>query len=291
MQLGVDESVKLAKKIKASYSSSEAKQSREARNVKVVLCPSFDSLESVARVLDSEKSKVKDQRLRIFLGAQDMFYKKRGQFTGEESPFNLQELGVKYVILGHSERRKLGETDEDVRKKLLMALKAGLVPIVCVGETLAERKAGKTKDVISKQITAIFKKSDFADSKVGLRNSKLGAGNVAAGFSLRKVIIAYEPVWAIGTGVFAEAEDAKEVRDFILKLLRKYLPSPHLPLLARGRVRKGEQITVIYGGSVDSKNIFDFLTKGGMEGALVGGASLNATEFLKIVKKGNELRI
>jgi triosephosphate isomerase len=240
MQLSVRESVNLAKKIKNGLKSV---LSVKKKSVGIVLCPSFDSLESVFEAVKKSKAE---------MGVQDMFYKERGQFTGEESPLNLKELGVKYAILGHSERRKLGETDEDVRKKLVMALETGIFPIVCVGETLAERKSGKTKNIITKQVAAIFK------------NIKLGA---------KKVIIAYEPVWAIGTGIPAHPRDAAEARDLIFKLLGEYFKKAEL-----------KRIIVIYGGSVDSKNISGFLSKGKMEGALIGGSSLNAEEFIKIVK-------
>jgi len=259
MNLGVDESAKLAKEIKKGSKSAD-----------IVLCPSFEAIEEVSKVLKNSK---------IGLGAQDMFWEGKGAFTGEISPLNLKKMGCSFVILGHSERRKLGETDEDVRKKLLLALEIGLFPIICVGETLAERKAGKTKDIITKQVTAIFK------------NIKLGT---------KKIIIAYEPVWAIGTGVPAHPRDAAQARDLIFKLLSKYLPSPHPspsppeadPPWAekRGRVREGEQIAVIYGGSVTAKNIGGFLKEGKMEGALVGGASLEAKEFIKIVNSYKKLK-
>ena len=135
MQLSIKEGVNLAKKIKEKL---------EIKNklAKVVLCPSFDSLGFVAKAIRS------NQKSRIFLGAQDVFWEERGAYTGEVSVLNLKETGCEYVILGHSERRKLGETDEEVRKKVMTVLKAGLIPIICIGETLSERKEGKTKDVI-----------------------------------------------------------------------------------------------------------------------------------------------
>lgn len=231
---------------------------RMNRGVEVVLCPSFDSLKSVAEVLKIKSPlKVGGSKGGLCLGAQDMFWEKRGAFTGEESALNLKEAGCEYVILGHSERRKLGETDEDVRKKTIAALKAGLIPIVCIGETLAEKKKGKTKQVIQRQISAIFSGMRFPRGPKGFT----------------PIIIAYEPVWAIGTGIYAKVSDVKKVRDFILKFLKGYLSQKQM-----------KNIIIIYGGSVDSKNISEFLIKGGMEGALVGGASLDAREFINIIK-------
>ncbi len=237
IQLGVSESVKLAKKIKDGLKKIK-------KGTQVVLCPSFDSLEAVGHAINKSD---------IHLGAQDMFYESKGQFTGEESPLNLKEIGCKYVILGHSERRKLGETNEDVNKKLAAALQNKLIPIVCVGETLKQRRAGQTKGVILKQINAIF------------QNVKISRAD--------KIIVAYEPVWAIGTGISAKPENAKEAKDFIIKLLIK--------IFKKNKIKK---FAVIYGGSVNSKNVFKFLDEGEMEGALVGGASLKAEEFLKIVR-------
>jgi len=240
MQLSIKEGVNLAKKIKEKL---------ETKNklAKVVLCPSFDSLGFVAKAIRS------NQKSRIFLGAQDVFWEERGAYTGEVSVLNLKEIGCGYVILGHSERRKLGETDEEVRKKVMAVLKAGLIPIICIGETLLERKEGKTKDVIRKQLAAIFD-----GLKLKIKN---------------QIIIAYEPVWAIGTGVYANPKDVGIARDLIFKFLQNYFNENQL-----------KKIFIIYGGSVDSKNIYEFLTVGKMEGALVGGASLNTNEFLKIIQ-------
>lgn len=240
MELGFKESLGLTKKILKGL-----KKLKKSDKVEVVLCPSFTDLEEVGKIL--KKSKKAD------LGAQDMFWKKEGAFTGEVSAKMLKELGVKYVILGHSERRRMCETDKLVRQKVEVALKSSLIPIVCVGETLKEKKNGLRDEVLLRQIRAVFK------------NLKLGRKNL---------IIAYEPVWAIGTGRAAKPKDSKEAEEVIQKILSEYVPE--------SKVKK--QITIIYGGSINSKNISGFIEKGKMNGGLVGSASLKSTEFLKIIK-------
>lgn len=261
MELDFKESLSLTKKIlkglkKLKKSDKvypvkcrKAAISREAKlfnRVKVVLCPSFTDLEEVGKIL--KKSKHAD------LGAQDMFWKQEGAFTGEVSAKMLKELGVKYVILGHSERRRMGETGNVIRKKVETALKASFTPIVCVGEKLQDRKKGLKDRVLIRQIRTIFK------------NLKLGRKNI---------IIAYEPVWAIGTGRAAKPKDSKEAEEVIQTILSEYVPE--------SKIKK--QITIIYGGSINSENISGFIEKGKMFGGLVGGASLKSTEFLKIIEK------
>ncbi len=197
-------------------SMQEAKRLFDAvKNTEAIICPPFVYL-SVFKYK--------------FLGAQDCHWEQSGPYTGEVSPKMLRDLGVKYVIIGHSERRALGETEEIVEKKLKAALKAGLTPIFCVGE----KKGENARKVINKQLR----------------------GN------LKGVIIAYEPVWAIGTGDFCSPEKAKQIREFIKKKFNN---------------------KVLYGGSVNSKIAKDY-TKVGFDGLLVGGASLNAKEFKKIIK-------
>jgi triosephosphate isomerase len=268
MELTLKESVKLARKIvRPSSASTSVKTSAgkgKKSNVKIILCPSFTSLEEVGKITnpasastsvktsaDKKASAGKGQK--IGLGAQDMFWKKEGAFTGEVSAKELKRIGVKYVILGHSERRKLGETDKIVRQKLEAALLANLTPILCIGETWEERNKGLVKKVLQKQISVAFKNLKIND---------------------KKIIIAYEPVWAIGTGRPAHPEDSKEASEIIKKELVKYLPEKIIK----------KQITIIYGGSVNSKIIVGFITNGGMSGALVGGASLDGEEFLKIIR-------
>jgi len=191
-------------------------------------------------------------------GAQNFYHEANGAFTGEISAAMLLDLGCKYVILGHSERRHvLGETDADVNKKVHAALAAGLVPIVCVGELLAEREAGKTNEVI---------KTQFDGSLAGLSAEQMAG-----------VVIAYEPVWAIGTGKVASPEQAEEVH----RELRKMLTDRY-----NGHV--AESVRIQYGGSVKASNAAELLAKENVDGALVGGASLKADEFLGIVAAAHQ---
>jgi len=181
------------------------------------------------------------------IGAQNCFYEEKGAFTGEISALMLKDLGVEYVIIGHSERRKyFNETDEVVNKKIKKALESGLKIIFCIGETAEERDAGKKKEILEKQI------------KQGL-----------AGINdLENINIAYEPVWAIGTGNNCSVQETKESIDYIRKFVR-------------------ENTRILYGGSVKSENSGMYIKDAGANGLLVGGASLNAGEFIKIVKSAN----
>jgi len=219
----------------------------EAAAVELVLCPPALYVETVGSALAGVKSNVG-------LGAQNMHDKASGAFTGEVAPPMLVDLGCRYVILGHSERRTLfGETDAAVNVKTKAALAAGLVPIVCVGETLEEREAGKTAAVVTGQVQGSL------------------AGLSAA--ELEKVVVAYEPVWAIGTGKVATPEQAQEVHALIRRLLAG-LSSPEVA--ARVRIQ--------YGGSVKPDNAADLARQPDIDGALVGGASLKADDFLGIAK-------
>jgi len=183
----------------------------------------------------------------MLLGAQNVFWEEKGAFTGEISAEMLKDLGVEYVIIGHSERRKyFGETDEIVNKKIKKALEVGLKVIFCIGETAEERNAGKKSEVLERQIAA---------GLAEIRNPK---------FEIRNLAIAYEPVWAIGTGNNCSVEETKESLEFIRKIV--------------GDCR------VLYGGSVKSENSGDYIKIAGANGLLVGGASLNAEEFVKIIK-------
>jgi triosephosphate isomerase len=183
------------------------------------------------------------------LGAQNACFEERGPFTGEISALIVKDLGVEYVILGHSERRKyFNETDEIVNKKIKSALRAGLKVIFCVGETIAERDGGKKNEVLGNQI------------REGL-NGIINDGLVSVSDTLT---VAYEPVWAIGTGKNCDIEETKNTVEFI----RKILPAG---------------IKVVYGGSVTSQTSGDYIKQAGVDGLLVGGASLNSEEFVKIV--------
>ena len=219
----------------------------EAAKVELVLCPPALYVETVGSALAGVKSNVG-------LGAQNMHDKASGAFTGEVAPPMLVDLGCHYVILGHSERRTLfGETDAAVNVKTKAALAAGLVPIVCVGETLEEREAGKTAAVVTGQVQGSLAGLSAAD--------------------LEKVVVAYEPVWAIGTGKVATPEQAQEVHALIRRLLAG-LSSPEVA--ARVRIQ--------YGGSVKPDNAADLARQPDIDGALVGGASLKADDFLGIAK-------
>jgi len=211
----------------------------------IILCPPFLYLSEI-------KNLILKSQLKIYLGAQNCFYEEKGAFTGEISPKMLKSLGIKFVILGHSERRKIfGETDEIVNKKLLAALKEKLIPILCVGETKKEAESRKMEDGRMKEIERQLKNAlkGIPDSLFQRQNS---------------LLVAYEPVWAIGTKNPCDPESAKEVLLFLKKILKK--------------------TPILYGGSVNSKNAKDYI-KVGFEGLLVGGASLDAKEFLKITKE------
>ncbi len=212
-------------------------------NVGVAICPPHVYLHDVAAAIRGSS---------IGLGAQNMSQESDGAFTGETSSGMLLDLGCKFVILGHSERRQFnGETDALVNKKMHVALGAKLTPIVCVGETLQERESGQTQQVISKQIDGSL------------------AGLTAAQLPL--VVIAYEPVWAIGTGKVASPQQAEEVHAQI----RKQLQAMH--------GGASQEVIVQYGGSVKPDNAAELLHQPNIDGALVGGASLKADDFLKII--------
>jgi triosephosphate isomerase len=215
-----------------------------ASRVQVAVAPPFTALAAVADAIRDTK---------IELAAQDVHWEKQGAFTGEVSAAMLADLGVKHGIVGHSERRQLfGETDETVAKKLRALLGAGILPIVCVGETLYERDEGKTLDVVARQIKGAL---------AGLPEAELA-----------RLTIAYEPVWAIGTGKTATTEQAQEVHAAIRGMLRDLGPG------AADRVR------IQYGGSVKPDNAAELMSQPDVDGALVGGASLKAEDFSRIVK-------
>jgi triosephosphate isomerase len=213
---------------------------KNIKDVEIVICPPFVYLSLL---------KPKPYTLNPKLGAQDCFWEDSGPFTGEISPLMLKNFGCQYVIVGHSARRELGETDEMINKKLKAVIKAKLKPILCIGETEKERKKGKTFQVLKNQI------------QKALINSST--------HQLINLIVAYEPVWAIGTGNPCQPEKAKEVLEFLRKITHQLINSSTNKLL--------------YGGSVNSKNAKDYIEVG-FDGLLVGGASLNPKEFVKIIK-------
>jgi triosephosphate isomerase len=210
----------------------------------VVLGPPFTALGAVAEAIKGTN---------IYLAAQNLHWEDKGAFTGEISADMLLDSGCKYVIIGHSERRQyFGETDDTVNKKVRQALKKGLLPILCVGETLAEREAGRLNEIISRQVTGGLKDVPAAD--------------------MQKVVVAYEPVWAIGTGKTATPQQANEVHTLI-----------------RGKVRElysaevADGLRIQYGGSVTPDNISQLMAMPDIDGALVGGASLKPESFAALV--------
>jgi triosephosphate isomerase len=243
------QSLIVAKELFNSIKSWIKRHSNILQNVRIIICPPFVYLSNFAPLTSNFQHRTSI----ISLGAQDLFWEEKGAFTGEISPRMLKNLGVEYVIVGHSERRQiLGETDEMINKKLKTAIKAKLKPILCIGEIEKERKLGKTPQVLKNQLKKALKNT----SNIELQTSNL--------------VIAYEPVWAIGTGNPCKPEDAKEVLLLLKKLTR---PLDHLAI----------QPLILYGGSVNSKNAKDYIEVG-FDGVLVGGASLNSKEFIEIIK-------
>lgn len=235
-----EEAIRLTEEIKANFFSDS--------DIDIVLCPPFTSLADVSEVLDGALIK---------LGAQNVHYEKSGAFTGEISIPMLQSVGVQYVIIGHSERRTyFNETDALVNKKTKAVLEAGLIPIVCVGETLEQRESGETFEIIKYQITEGLK--DLED--LVLTQNK-------------EIVIAYEPVWAIGTGKVATPHQAEEVHAYIRKNLAKIFTP-----------EKADEIRIQYGGSVTPDNIEALIVEENIDGALVGGASLKVTPFSELIE-------
>jgi len=211
----------------------------------VVICPPFVYLTEAAKVFKGGKIK---------LGAQDCFWAQGGPYTGEVSSSMLKSVGVRYVILGHSERRAKGEDNATIVKKIKAVLKNNLTPIVCLGETAEQKQKGETFMVLEEEVKALF-------------------GGLA-GIQIKKIIIAYEPIWAISTAVNSRVCSPDEALTAIL-FLRKLLAKMAGP-------RAGQSLPILYGGNVDSKNVKDYLQSEAVSGLLVGGASLDIKEFLKI---------
>ena len=232
------ESVKLAADIASLIESSN--------DVQVVICPTFVTLDAVREQIQNSP---------IQLGAQTLHFEESGAYTGEISAPMLKAIGCQYVIIGHSERRQyFGETNPLIHKKLIAALKAGLTPILCVGETFEERKRDQTFTVIETQL-------------------REGLENLNPTFS-GPLVVAYEPVWAIGTGKVATPQEAQQVHSFIRKQLATLLGASN-----------AERIQIQYGGSVKPDNIQALMQEADIDGALVGGASLEAASFVALVKQ------
>ncbi|MBD3378299.1 triose-phosphate isomerase [candidate division KSB1 bacterium] len=236
MNKTLDEAIDLARAIKD--------KAADVQNVDMILCPPFTNLSSVVDVVKGTS---------IGVGAQNLHWEAKGAFTGEISADMLRSVGCQYVIIGHSERRQyFGETDETVNKRIKAALAAGLVPIVCVGETLEEREADKTQEVVETQITGAYRDISSNDAE--------------------NMVVAYEPVWAIGTGKVATPQQAQEVHAYIRSLLKTVYSE-----------KVAETVRIQYGGSMKPGNAAELLANPDVDGGLIGGASLDADSFLGII--------
>jgi len=242
MKLNASESLDLAKKIK--------KASTKYKDAEVVLCPQFTEITQVSEIIKDTK---------VNLGAQDCFWEEKGAFTGEISPKVLQEYGVKYVIVGHSERRQnLTETNEMIHKKVRLLLTVNMIPVLCIGETFKERQDGLKDVVLTKQLhTALnglwFNKAD-------------------------KLVVAYEPVWVIGSGQDVDPDEIEHTHQVIRQTLYDLFEEKVVD----------EQIKIIYGGSVDPENVAPYLSQRTVHGVLVGSASLDAMQFSAVVVQANK---
>jgi triosephosphate isomerase len=240
MNTNIEEAITLIKAMQPALN--------KIQGVEKVLCPPFVSL-MAARGLTKQTT--------VKIGAQNLYFEEKGAFTGEVSPLMLKDL-CEYVILGHSERRHIfGEPNEEIDKKVKAAMKNGLKPIFCVGETLDENEAGQTREVLGRQIMASSDKIYFMSG----------------------MVIAYEPVWAIGTGKAATANDANKTIGFI----RPFISKLHGSGIAN-------TVRILYGGSVTAANIAELMRKPEIDGALVGGASLKADDFVSIVKQASDTK-
>ena len=234
MNKDLDEAKKLVKEIVSE---------KLDNGVEKVICVPFVYVTEVNKLLEGSD---------VGLGVQNMYFENRGAFTGEISPIMLKSCGVSYVILGHSERRTIfNETDEMINKKVKSALQYKLIPILCCGETLEERNLGIEKDIVEKQIRNTLDGISVND--------------------IEKVIIAYEPIWAIGTGLTASSDDAENMIKFIREILYDIYGN------------LSENIRIQYGGSVKPNNIKDLMQKENVDGALVGGACLESTSFCELI--------
>ena len=223
----------------------------QIEDVDIVVCPPYTLLAYLADALETSN---------ILIGAQDLYWQDEGAFTGEVSPVMLKDIGCKFVIVGHSERRQyFGETNESVNNKIKAALKHDLTPIVCVGETLSQRESDKTLKVLQDHIENGLK--DISDTDIV------------------RMVIAYEPVWAIGTGKNATPQQAQEAQKYIRDLLRKMYNNDI-----------ADTVRIQYGGSVKPENITELMSQPDVDGALVGGASLKIETFTEIVRKAAEVK-
>ncbi len=235
MNKTVTETIELLKEIKSFDLSKDVE--------KVVVVP-FTSAYAAIKELEGTDIKV---------GCQNMYYEESGAFTGEISPIMLKDLGIEHVIIGHSERREIfNENDELINKKVISALNHNICPILCCGETLEERENNKQEEIVKNQLTKNLKDVSIED--------------------LEKIVIAYEPIWAIGTGKTASSDDAEEMCKFIRNLLTNLYDEP-----------SASKVRIQYGGSVKPDNVKDIMGKDNIDGALVGGASLVASSYADLV--------
>lgn len=242
MNKTISEAVTLVNTIKAGV--------HQVTGVDMLVCPPATALSAVSDCLD---------RTDIALGSQNMYSATDGAYTGEISPLMIKDIGCRFVILGHSERRSIfKETDEMINAKVKMALEYNLVPIVCIGETLEEREAGKAKEIVAGQLTG---------SLSGLSKEQM-----------TNVVLAYEPVWAIGTGKTASPEQAEEVHKYIRQFIAKTFDAA-----------VSESVRILYGGSVKPDNVADLMQKENIDGGLIGGASLKAESFIQLVTLTKEV--
>jgi triosephosphate isomerase len=240
MNTTLSEAIALVKKMRPGL--------ERIKDVEKVICPPFVSLAPIKELLKGSSVK---------LGAQNMYFEEKGAYTGEISSLMLAEL-CQFVIVGHSERRHyFRETEEIIDKKVKAALKVGLKPIFCIGETLEENEAGKTEEILVKQLSSPSAQVYYSSG----------------------LVLAYEPVWAIGTGRAASGKQANDTIAFI----RQFLSKQYGKEIAQG-------VRILYGGSVNSGNIAEFIKQPEIDGALVGGASIKADEFLSIVKQTSEIK-
>ncbi len=237
MQNTVSETIELLNSLKRNLI--------DCNEVDVLVCPPYTSLSDANDTLTDAG---------ISLGAQNIYWEEKGAFTGEISPVMLKDVGCTYAIIGHSERRQyFGETNETVNKRIRAALKADFTPIVCIGEVLSQREAGETLNVIGNQLK---------EGLAGFQKEDIG-----------KMVIAYEPVWAIGTGKTATPEQAQEVHKFIRDWIKDNVSDDI-----------SKELRILYGGSVKPSNIKELIQQPDIDGGLVGGASLDAASFVDIVK-------
>jgi triosephosphate isomerase len=242
MNKTIDEAVSLVNTIKSGV--------HHVNGVDIVVCPPFTALSAVNEALD---------RSNVGLGAQNMYSETDGAFTGEVSPLMIKDIGCRYVILGHSERRSIfKETDAVINAKVKTALQYNLIPIVCVGETLEEREKGAAKDVVRKQMQESLK---------GLSKD-----------DMQNVVIAYEPVWAIGTGKTATPAQAEEVHRFIRQLLNQSFDAT-----------VSESVRILYGGSMKPENVAELMKQENIDGGLIGGAALKGESFIQLVTLTKEV--